>query len=146
MYRLSSPTFGSKHSLTGAAEAYAVALADFFSHPIPLILDKGSLVSIKPFEVFEEDERTRSVAMKWKENWRAGRAAQEIGTPEALNRALQLFTLSARSFPDSWVAGDCHTRRAQILDILGRREEASVERLRGEEHYVPLELEFGVRE
>jgi N-acetylmuramoyl-L-alanine amidase len=120
------------------AEAYVAALTTFFSHPIPPILDKGSLVTVEPFAVFEEDERTRIVALKWKENWLAGRAAQEAGTPEALKEALDLFTLSARSFPDSWIAGDCHARRAQILDALGNSEEATMERLRAEEHYVAI--------
>ena len=120
------------------AEAYVAALTTFFSHPIPPILDKGSLVTVEPFAVFEEDERTRIVAVKWKENWLAGRAAQEAGTPGALKEALDLFTLSARSFPDSWVAGDCHARCAQILDALGSSEEATMERLRAEEHYVAI--------
>lgn len=120
------------------AEAYVVALTTFFSNPIPPILDKGSLVTVEPFQVFEEDERTRAIALKWKENWLAGLAAQEAGTPEALAEALDLLTLSARSFPDSWVAGDCHARRAQILDVFGNSEEAEMERRRAEEHYVPI--------
>jgi len=123
------------------AEAYAKALTEFFSHPIPPILDKGSLVTVEPFEVLEEDDRTQEVARKWMENWRAGREAQEDGTPEALGQALELFTLSARSFPDSWIAADCHLRRAQILEKLGRLEEAAMARLRANEHYVPLEHE-----
>jgi N-acetylmuramoyl-L-alanine amidase len=120
------------------AEAYVAALADFFSHPIPPILDKGSLVTVEPFPVFEEDERTRAIAVQWKENWQAGVEAQSIGTPEALNRALELFTLSAQSFPDSWVAGDCHARRAQILEALGNSDEAAMERIRAREHYVAI--------
>ena len=120
------------------AEAYAAALTAFFSEPIPPILEKGSLVNIEPFEVFEEDERTKPVALEWQENWLAGRVAQETGTTEALDEALHLFTLSARSFPDSWIAGDCHARRAQVLEALGRPEEAEMARLRAEEHYVPL--------
>ena len=123
------------------AEAYAAALAGFFSEPIPPILEKGSLVTVERFEVFEETESTLPVIRKWKENWLAGRAAQETGTPEGLRQSLHLFTVSARSFPDSWIARDCHVRRAQILDALGRREEAAMERLRAEEHYVPLEEE-----
>ena len=116
-------------------------MAEFFSRPVPRILEKGSLVTVAPFEVLEADERMRPVAEKWKDNWLAGRAAQETGTPEALEEALHLLTLSARSFPDSWVARDCHARRAEILRALGRVEEATVERLRVEEHYVPLEEE-----
>ncbi len=120
------------------AEAYVAALTSFFSRPIPPILDKGSVVTIEPFPVLEEDDRTRAIALKWKENWLAGRAAQEAGTPEALAEALDLFTLSARSFPDSWVAGDCHARRAQILEVFGNSEEAAMERTRAEEHYVAI--------
>ena len=123
------------------AEAYVAALAEFFAHPIPPIIDKGSLVTVEPFEVFEEDERTRAIAKQWKENWLAGCAAQKVDTLDALNEALNLFTLSARSFPDSWIAGDCHRRRAEILEALGHREDAAMERLRAEEHYVPLEEE-----
>ncbi len=123
------------------AEAYVAALTTFFSQPIPPILDKGSLVTVEPFQVFEEDERTRAIALKWKENWLAGLAAQEAGTPEALAEALDLLTLSARSFPDSWVAGDCHARRAQILEDFGNSEEAEMERVRAEEHYAAITRE-----
>lgn len=121
------------------AEAYVEALTDFFSQRVPPILDKGSLVTIEPFEVFEEDDRTREVARHWHENWITGLAEQKKGGPEALALALRLFTLSARSFPDSWVAGDCHARRGEILESLGRPEEAAMERLRYHEHYVRVE-------
>jgi N-acetylmuramoyl-L-alanine amidase len=116
------------------AEAYAAALTEFFSQPIPEILDKGSIVTLEPFKALEEGGRMDSVAVEWKANWHAGREAQEKGTPEAL----ELFTLSARSFPDSWIARDCHLRRAQILEALGRPDEAAMARLRAKEHYVPL--------
>jgi hypothetical protein len=122
------------------AEAYAAALADFFSHAVPPILEKGSLVSIEPFEVFEEDDRTRAVARHWHQNWIAGLAEQKKGNREALEEALRLFTLSAQSFPDSWAGGDCHARRAEILEALGRPEEAAMARLRAQEHYVPVEV------
>jgi len=127
------------------AEAYAAALTEFFSRPIPEILEKGSFVTIEPFEVLEEGGRMDAVALEWKENWRAGQAAQAGGTPEALGEALELFTISARSFPDSWIAGDCHARRAQILASLGRPEEAAMALLRAKEHYVALDRELGVR-
>jgi N-acetylmuramoyl-L-alanine amidase len=121
------------------AEAYAAALTEFFSHPIPKILDKGSLVTVEPFEVLEEDDRTREVARMWMKNWRTGQQAQAKGTPEALEEALELFTVSARSFPDSWIAGDCHVHRAQIFEALNRPEEAAMARLRAKQHYVSLE-------
>ncbi len=128
------------------AEAYAAALADFFSHPIPPIVEKDSLVTVEPFEVFQESERIRPEIRQWHENYLAGLVAQDIGTPEALDHALQLFTLSARSFPDSWIARACHVHRAEILEALGRREEAAMTRLRANEHYVPVGHEFGIRD
>lgn len=118
------------------AEAYVAALTEFFSKPIPPILDKGSLVTLEPFEVLQEDDRTRAVALDWQSNWQAGVLTEQKGTPESLEEALRLFTLSARSFPDSWLAGDCHRRRAEILEALGRDEEAAGARLRSGEHYV----------
>ena len=119
------------------AEAYVAALTEFFSRPIPPIHEKGSLVTLEPFEVLQEDEREQPAALDWKANWRAAVLAQEHGTPEALEEALRLFTLSARSFPDSWLAGDCHRRRAEILAALDRNDEAAKARLRASEHYVP---------
>jgi N-acetylmuramoyl-L-alanine amidase len=127
------------------AEAYAAALTEFFSDPVPTILDKGSLVTVEPFEVFEQAERMSPEAKKWRESWLGGKEAQETGTPESLERALELFTFSARAFPDSWIARDCHLRRAQILEARGRPEEAAMAQLRAEEHYVPLGHEFGIR-
>ncbi len=123
------------------AEAYAAALSDFLSRPVPPILEKGSLVTVEPFEVFQEAERMRPEIRQWYENYLAGLAAQDLGTSEALDRALQLFTLSARSFPDSWIARDCHLHRAEILETLDRLEEAAMARLRAKEHYVMFEQE-----
>jgi N-acetylmuramoyl-L-alanine amidase len=120
------------------AEAYAAALAEFFSHPTPPILDKGSLVTVEPFQVFEQAERMSPEALEWEASWLAGQQAQAAGTPDALEQALQSFTFSARAFPDSWIARDCHLRRAEIFEALGRHEEAAMARLRAEELYVPL--------
>jgi N-acetylmuramoyl-L-alanine amidase len=120
------------------AEAYAAALAEFFARPIPPIVDKGSLVSVEPFEVFEQAGRMSPEALEWKASWLAGREAQRAGTPEGLEQALHRFTFSARAFPDSWIARDCHLRRAEVLKALGRPEEAAMARLRAEELYVPL--------
>lgn len=46
------------------------------------------------------------------------------------------LTLSARAFPDSPIAGECHRLRAAILARQGHPEEAERERLRSVEHYV----------
>ena len=80
-------------------------------------------------------------AKLWRENHRGALELMETGTEEALARAYDLFTLSARSFPDSWVARECHRHRARILELTGRLEEAEGERLRIQEFYVPLDGE-----
>lgn len=55
-----------------------------------------------------------------------------------LEEAFALFTHSARSFPESPLARDCHLQRAVILERLGRHAEAAVEQKRAAEWYVPL--------
>ena len=40
-----------------------------------------------------------------------------------LNQAYELFTRSARSFPDSWVAKECHEYRSAILLKMGKVKE-----------------------
>jgi N-acetylmuramoyl-L-alanine amidase len=129
--RLKDPAYNRRE-----AEAYVAALAEFFSRPIPPILDKGSLVRLEPFEVLQEDDRTRAIALDWRTNWHSGVRAQEEGDHD---QALDLFTISARSFPDSWLAGDCHRRRAEILEAMGRTGEATIARLRANEHYAANE-------
>jgi hypothetical protein len=54
----------------------------------------------------------------------------------ALTQAFELFTRSARSFPDSYVAAQCHTYRAAILQRMGKTEEAAQEERRVKERYV----------
>jgi N-acetylmuramoyl-L-alanine amidase len=77
-------------------------------------------------------------AQRWQENYLRALELMETGTPGALAEAYELFTLSARSFPDSWVAVECHRHRAGILEALGRHEEAEQERRRVREFYVPV--------
>jgi N-acetylmuramoyl-L-alanine amidase len=120
------------------AEAYVAALVAFFAEPGLPIEEKYSTGQVPPFQVFQEADRMNEEAERWKENYLLGLELMEAGTPGALAEAYELFTLSARSFPDSWVASDCHRHRAEILEALGRYEEAEQERRRVQEFYVAV--------
>jgi N-acetylmuramoyl-L-alanine amidase len=120
------------------ASALARAVQDFLAAPTPPILGFGSRVELPPFEVFRESERVRPEGLRWREALGEARDLAERGTPEALQEAFERLTLSARAFPDSPIAGECHRSRAEILARQGRSEEAAIERLRATEHYVDL--------
>lgn len=69
--------------------------------------------------------------------------AHATGDPETTNlvkdnleEALKLFERSARSFPDSWLAGRAHAARAEIMELLGEKEKADTIRMRVKEFYV----------
>ena len=121
------------------AEAYVAALEDFFSDPVPPIAEKYSTGRVEPFETVQEEERMSPEALAWHENFERARELMEQGDTQALQEALDLFTLSARSFPDSFVARDCHRLRADILEVLGRADEGEMERRRVQEFYIPVE-------
>jgi N-acetylmuramoyl-L-alanine amidase len=120
------------------AEAYVAALEAFFAEPGLPIKEKYSTGQVPPFEVFQEADRMNEEAERWKVNYLRALELMEAGTPGALAEAYELFTLSARSFPDSWVARECHRHRAEILEALGRHEEAEQEGRRVREFYVPV--------
>jgi len=118
------------------AQALARAMEDFLARPIPPIEEEGSRVDLPPFEVFRESERKKPEARRWREAFAEARELIVRGDPEALEQAYDRLTLSARAFPDSPIAGECHRLRAAILLQQGRPEEAERERLRSVEHYV----------
>ncbi len=49
---------------------------------------------------------------------------------ESQEQAYELFSRSARSFPDSYLAKACHQYRAEILEKMDQKEEAEWERKR----------------
>jgi len=118
------------------AEAYCAALEAFFAADVPPILAKGSKVELPPFEVLQEGDRMQEEAMAWRRNFERGVELTRGGGRPAMAQALDLFTRSARAFPDSPLARDCHTLRAQILERFGLHEEAETARLRAREHYI----------
>jgi len=120
------------------AEAYVAALEDFFAGPSLPIVEKYSTGQVPRFDVLQEAERMSEEARLWRDNYLEGLALLETPSPEARAAAYDLFTSSARSFPDSWVARDCHHHRAELLEAMGKGDEAAQERRRVEEFYVPV--------
>jgi hypothetical protein len=120
------------------AEAYFLALEDFFTSSPQPILQKFSLVQLQSFEVFQEAERMNDIARRWKEDYQEGKELFDKNSPDALQKAFELFTRSAKSFPDSPVARDCHHLRSLILEKRGKGEEALMEQKRVREFYIPL--------
>jgi hypothetical protein len=118
------------------AQALARAIQDFLARPIPPIEEVGSRVELPPFEVFRESERMRPEALRWREAFTEARELMPRGEPGALEQAYERLTLSARAFPDSPIAGECHRLRGEILARQGRLDEAERERRRSAEHYV----------
>lgn len=131
--RLKDPAYNRKE-----AEAYVAALEDFFARPALPIAEKYSTGRLPRFDVFQEAERMSEEAKRWHENFKAALELVKTDTPESRAKAYDLLTLSARSFPDSWVAGDCHRSRAELLKRMGKEDEAEQERRRVKEFYVPV--------
>ncbi len=116
------------------AEAYVMALEDFFYQRHPEILEKYSRVHLPAFEVFQEAQRMDEIAREWKQDYLRGIKLMESDAD--LEKALYLLERSVRSFPDSWVAGKAHSARSEILERLGRYQEAKTIRRRVAEFYV----------
>jgi N-acetylmuramoyl-L-alanine amidase len=123
------------------ADAFVNALEDFFSLPHSAILRKNSQVQIVPFTVLQEAERMHPDALRWLSDFEEGKKLLQKGDTSSLTQALTLFTRSARSFPDSYVAAQCHTYRAAILHRMGKPAEALQEEIRVKERYVIMNNE-----
>ncbi|MEO9021398.1 MAG: prolyl oligopeptidase family serine peptidase [Ginsengibacter sp.] len=100
------------------AEAYLKALELFFHNPIPLVKPMQVAQSIRPFKVFEEADRMNQTALDWKRNFIEGEKLMNSNDINDWKKALDLFTLSAKSFPDSYLDRDCHLKRAELLKKL----------------------------
>lgn len=121
------------------AQAYREALELFFSREIPPVYDTGSRANVKPFEVLQEADRMKPVARKWKSNVRKGLQYYREGDTSSLKKALELFTVSARSFPDSWMARQAHRYRAKIFEALGAFDKQRETETRVDEYYIRLQ-------
>jgi N-acetylmuramoyl-L-alanine amidase len=121
------------------ARAYFEALQKYFQRPAKKIRRKRIPLQLPRFEVLQEEARMLPEALKWLDDFEAGKRLLHSTDTNELKRAYELFTRSARSVPDSWVARECHLFRSQILSTLKKTAHAKQERQRAVEYYVPLE-------
>lgn len=119
------------------AQAYLAALENYFKETVPPILEKNSVVEVPAFRAFQEAERMNETALLWYNDFVKGKELMK-SSKKSWEKAYELLTRSARSFPDSYVAAECHKYRAHLLRKLDRSEEAQQEEKRVQEFYVPL--------
>lgn len=120
------------------AIAYVEAIENFFSKPIPVILPKDSLNFPTKFKTLQESERMSSIARRWKQDFEEGVLLMKNNDSASINKAYDLFTRSAKSFPDSYLAGKCHQYRAILLKKMGNLKAAINEEKRVKEFYPEL--------
>jgi len=119
------------------AEAYRAALVAYFRQPIPPIHKQYMIAQkLSPFQGLQEAERMSPEAKAWYEDYQRGLALMKSDRAADWKQAYDYFTRSARSFPDSYVAGDCHKQRAILLRRLGNLKEAEEESARASEFYL----------
>lgn len=139
--RLKQPEHNRKEAV-----AYTEAIVAFFAKPAAPIVAKNSKVPVIPaFKVFQEAERMTSIAKRWRQDFEEGRVFMTKRDTALLRESYELFTRSARSFPDSWLAGQSHQNRAVLLRKLGKGVEAGQEDQRSREYYVPVSAVPAVR-
>lgn len=117
------------------ATAFANAIEKFFSRPHSKIKDKKIPGQIPPFKVLEEADRMKPEALNWLNDYETGKQLFVKKDTASLKKAYELFTRSARSFADSWVAKECHEYRSAILKKLKRVKESKEEAIRAKEFY-----------
>ncbi|MCC5914677.1 MAG: N-acetylmuramoyl-L-alanine amidase [Balneolaceae bacterium] len=125
--------------IRGEAEALLRAIEAFFTESELRMEEPFSRTELPTFSVFQEAERMSPEAMRWRENFERAAELFQTENEEELERAYEYATKSVRSFPDSPVAREAHLLRADILVLLGRGDEAEVERTRAEEFYIPID-------
>lgn len=117
------------------ALAMAKAIETFFIKGNTLISPKNTSKFPPKFNTLQEADRMSDIAKRWHEDYLEGKKLMKNKDVESLQKAFDLFTQSARSFPDSYVAAKCHQYRAKILRKQGKIEEAMQEELRVKEFY-----------
>ncbi len=120
------------------ADAMLEALEIFFNKSIPAIRPKLIPLSLPGFPVFEEADRMQAAALDWHKDFIKGNALMKSFKKKDLQKAYDLFTRSAKSFPDSYLARQAHLNRAILLEKLNGQEKAKVERQRVAEYYIDM--------
>lgn len=132
--RLRQPEYNERE-----AQAYLIAVLHFFEQGTKMILPEKITLQLPPFLVLEEAQRTNPVALNWEADFKKGIALSIKNDTASYRAALELFSRSARSFPDSYVSGQCHRYMAGLLKNMKQNSEAKTEELRSEELFVFLD-------
>lgn len=123
-----------EHNLAEAM-AFARAIEKFFSKPVPPIHAKTQSKFPPQFQTLQEAERMSPVARRWNQDFIDGKELMKNNDAASWQKAYDLFSQSAKSFPDSPVAAQCHKYRAMLLRKLGKPEQAIQEETRVREFY-----------
>lgn len=123
-----------EHNL-GEALAFTKAIETFFSKPVPPIFPKTQSKFPPQFQTLQEAERMSPVARRWMQDFLDAKTLMKGKDAASWQKAYDLFSQSAKSFPDSPVAAECHKHRAVLLRKLGRIQEAIQEETRVREFY-----------
>jgi hypothetical protein len=118
------------------AAAYLDALESFFAMDLSPISEKEIPARLPVFSVLQEAERMKPEALDWMQDYEEAQKLFKKKDSVSLQKAYDLFTRSARSFPDSYVAGKCHDYRARILIMMNKKNEALPVQIRTTEYYV----------
>lgn len=117
------------------AEALLAGLTAYFSRRHAGIRERYSLAKIPPFRAYQESARMGDTARFWHVFYLKAKKKFNEGTMASRREAFRLFAASARSFPDSYAARDCH----RYLSLLAAARDTAFsrnERLRVREFYV----------
>ena len=117
------------------ATAFLHAIELYFSQTRPAIKEKKIPGELPVFPVLEEADRMKPEALNWLNDFETAKQLYTRKDSSSLQKAFDLFSRSARSFPDSWVARECHEYRSKILSAFKKTKEAKEEQIRAREFY-----------
>jgi N-acetylmuramoyl-L-alanine amidase len=117
------------------AMAFALSIENFFKGTIPKISPKIASDFPPQFATLQEAERMSPLAKRWLQDFNEAKELMKSKDKEVLQKAYDLFTQSARSFPDSYVAAQCHKNRVILLKKMGKPDEAMQEEKRVNEFF-----------
>jgi N-acetylmuramoyl-L-alanine amidase len=117
------------------ALAISKAIEKFFKKGNQIISPKTPAKFPPQFATLQEADRMSAIARRWYQDYIDGKELMKKKDAASQQKAYELFTQSARSFPDSYVAAKCHKYRAVILRRQGKIDEAVKEEIRVREFY-----------
>jgi N-acetylmuramoyl-L-alanine amidase len=117
------------------ALAISKAIEKFLKKGNQIISPKTPAKFPPQFATLQEADRMSAVARRWYQDYIDGKELMKKKDAASQQKAYELFTQSARSFPDSYIAAKCHKYRAVILRRQGKIDEALKEEIRVREFY-----------